>query len=139
MLEIGIPQFSFTFERSTMSDAHKIATSYLEAVQQGDFVAARKLLDDKLSFKGPLETLHSPDALIASLKKLHPIVERIDIKKIFTDGNEVCVLCDLVTKSPAGTVFVVEWYQIKNDKFADVQVVFDARPFAAMFAGKAGT
>jgi hypothetical protein len=116
-----------------MTNASTIAANYLEAVQRSDFVAARKLLSDKLSFKGPLETLHSPEALIESLKKLHPIVQRIDIKKIFTDENEVCVLCDLVTNSPAGTVFVVEWYQIKNDKIADIRVVFDARPFAAMF------
>ena len=116
-----------------MTNASTIATNYLQAVEKGDFDAARKLLDDELSFKGPLETLHSPEPFIESLKKLHPIVQRIDIKKIFTDGNDVCVLCDLVTNSPAGTVFVVEWYQIKNAKIADIRVVFDPRPFAAMF------
>jgi limonene-1,2-epoxide hydrolase len=119
------------------NDAAKVAASYLDAIQKGDFVAARKHLDDKLYFKGPIETLHSPEPLIESLKKLHQIVERIEIKKIFADGNEVCVLYDLVTNSPAGTAFVSEWFQLKHGKIAEIRVVFDGRPFAAMFAGQA--
>jgi hypothetical protein len=42
-----------------------------------------------------------------------------------------------VTNTPAGTAFVCEWYQVKGEKIADVRVVFDARPFAAMFAKSA--
>ena len=33
-----------------------------------------------------------------------------------------------------GTAFIAEWYQVKGDKIAAIRVVFDARPFAAMFA-----
>jgi hypothetical protein len=40
----------------------------------------------------------------------------------------------MVTNTPAGTAFVCEWYQVKGEKIADVRIVFDARPFAAMFA-----
>jgi hypothetical protein len=45
----------------------------------------------------------------------------------------------MVTETPAGTAFVCEWYKVKGEKISSVRVVFDARPFAAMFAGKAGT
>jgi hypothetical protein len=49
----------------------------------------------------------------------------------------VNVLCELVMKAPAPpATFVSEWYRVKDGKIASVRVVFDARPFAAMF-GKA--
>ena len=59
------------------------------------------------------------------------------MKKIFADGNDVCVLYDLVSNTPIGTAFVCEWYQVKGDKIAEVRTVFDARLFAARFAKSA--
>jgi hypothetical protein len=38
-----------------MANAHKIVTDYQQAVSKGDFVAARKLLHDDLSFQGPID------------------------------------------------------------------------------------
>jgi limonene-1,2-epoxide hydrolase len=117
-----------------MANANKIVSDYQQALGKGDFAAARKFMDDNLLFQGPLATFHSPEPYFEALKKLHPIIQRIDMKKIFADGNDVCVLYDMVTDSPAGTAFVCEWYQVKGEKIADLRVVFDARPFAAMFA-----
>jgi len=56
---------------------------------------------------------------------------------VFEDGNEVSLFYDLKTKA-VGTSFVAEWYKVKDGKIASVRVVFDARPFAAMFAKQAG-
>ena len=53
---------------------------------------------------------------------------------MFADGNDVCVLSDMVTNTPIGTAFSCEWYQVKGDKISSVRVVFDARRWAAMFA-----
>ena len=35
--------------------------------------------------------------------------------------------------TPAGTTFIAEWYQVKDGKIAALRVVFDTRPFAALF------
>jgi hypothetical protein len=43
------------------------------------------------------------------------------------------LLYDLVTNTLGGTSFVCEWMQVKGEKIAAIRVVFDARPFAAMF------
>jgi len=120
-----------------MGNASKIVSDYQQALGKGDFATARKLVHDNLSFQGPLDTFHSPEPYFEALKKLHPIIQRIDMKKIFADGNDLCVLYEMVTNTPAGTAFVCEWYQVKGEKIAEVRTVFDARPFAAMFAGKA--
>ena len=120
-----------------MANASKIVSDYQQALGEGDFGAARKLVHDNLLFQGPLDTFHRPEPYFEALKKLHPIIQRIDMKKIFADGNDVCVLYDMFTNTPSGSAFVCEWYQVKGEKIANVRTVFDARPFAAMFAKSA--
>jgi hypothetical protein len=39
----------------------------------------------------------------------------------------------MVTKTPAGAALIAEWCQVRGDKIASIRVVFDARPFDAMF------
>src|SRR5262249_57641575 len=101
---------------------------------KGALAGARQLVKNNLFFQGPNDAFHSPEPYFEALKQLHPIIQRIDMQKIFADGNDVCVLYDMVTKTPAGTAFVCEWYKVKGEKIAEIRTVFDARPFAAMFA-----
>jgi hypothetical protein len=120
-------------EASAMPNAAAVLQGFQQALGKGDYAAARKLLNDRFSFQGPIDTFDRPDAYLESIKKLHNIIERIDLKKMFVDGDDVCMLYDMVTKSPAGTVFIAEWHRVTGDKIAAIRVVFDARPFAAMF------
>lgn len=121
-----------------MANSAEVVQGYAQALGKGDFAAARRYLHDNLSFHGPIDTFDKPEPLLASLKKLHAMVQRIDMKKVFVDGNDICMLYDLVTNTPAGTSCVAEWYHVKGDKIASIRAVFDARPFAAMFGGKHG-
>jgi hypothetical protein len=116
-----------------MAKAADIVQGFMGAMGKGDFVAARKFLDSNLSFQGPIETFHQADPYLESLKKLHHIVERVDVKKMFVDGDDVCLLYDMVTRT-AGTAFIAEWHHVTGEKISAIRVVFDARPFAAMFA-----
>ena len=116
-----------------MTSAKEIVEAYKAAIGRGDFTAARALLHDDLVFQGPIDSFNRADDYIAASKQLANIIQRIDVKKVFVDGDDVCVLYDMVTNTPAGTAFIVEWYQVRGDKIAALQAVFDARPFAAMF------
>lgn len=117
----------------TNASASEIVESYRTALGKGDFVSARNLMQDNMIFEGPLDTFNKADDYLAATKKLSSIIQRVDLKKVFFDGNDVCVLYDMVTNTPAGTAFIAEWYQVKGGKIAYVRAVFDARPFAAMF------
>ncbi len=117
-----------------MANASKVVSGFQQAMGKGEFAAARKLLHDNLSFHGPIDTFDKPEPYLESLRKLSPIIQRIDVKKMFADGDDICLLYDMVTNTPAGTAFVAEWYQVKGDRISAIRVVFDARPFAAMFA-----
>jgi limonene-1,2-epoxide hydrolase len=116
-----------------MSSARETVESYQAALGNGDFATARKLMQDDMTFQGPIDTFHQADDYLESLKKLASIIQRIDVKRVFADGDDVCVLYEMVTNTPAGTAFIAEWYQVKGSKIASLRVVFDARPFAAMF------
>jgi len=122
-----------------MANTGQVVQGFMEALGKGDFGAARRYLHDNLSFHGPLDSFDKPERYLEALAKFHQVVERVDMKKMFIDGNDVCLLYDVVTKTPAGTAFVCEWYKVKGEKIAELRTVFDARPFAAMFAGKAAT
>ena len=91
------------------------------------------MLHDDLAFYGPIDTFNQADDYLAASKRLANIIQRIDVKKVFVDGNDVCVLYDMVTNTPAGTAFIAEWYQVSGGKIAALHAVFDARPFAALF------
>jgi hypothetical protein len=117
-----------------MTQSGDVLRTFMEAMAKGDFAAARKCLHADLSFQGPIDTFHQADSYIEAVKKLHAIVERVDMKKMFVDGDDVCLLYDMVTRTPVGTAFIAEWHRVKGDKIAAIRVVFDARPFAAMFA-----
>jgi limonene-1,2-epoxide hydrolase len=119
-----------------MPKSQDVVLSYQKAMQRGDFSTARGLLHDNLEFRGPFDTFGKADDYIHALQKLSTIVDHVDILKVFEDGSDVCLLCDLVTKT-VGTSFVAEWYKVKDGKIASVRAVFDARPFASMFQQQA--
>ena len=117
-----------------MPNAAETVQAFMRAMERSEFAVARKYLADDLSFQGPIETFSAPEPYLESLKRLHHIIERVNVKRMFADGEDVCLLYDMVTNTPAGTAFIAEWHQVKGGKIRAIRVVFDARPFAAMFA-----
>lgn len=110
----------------TNTSASEIVESYRSALGRGDFNSARNLMQDNMVFEGPLDTFNKADDFLATYKNLATIIQRIDLKKVFVDGDDVCVLYEMVTNTPAGTAFIAEWYQVKGDKIASVRALFDA-------------
>ena len=115
-----------------MKTGKDVVMEFQTAMGKNDMAGARACFAHHIQFVGPFDTFSTPEEYLASLAKLHHIVERVDPHKMFVDGEDVCLLYDLVTKTPAGTAFIAEWHHVTNGKIDRVRVVFDARPFAAM-------
>jgi hypothetical protein len=115
-----------------MKSAKDVVTSYQTAMGKGDWKGARAHLADNLEFQGPLDTFHKADDYIAALQRLYPMVQNVDVKRVFAEGNDVVVLCDLHFKPPMPTMYVVEWYGVSGEKISRVQVVFDPRPMGSV-------
>ena len=56
-----------------MANSLKVIQQFQQALGKGDFTAARHLLHDNLSFRGPIDTFHKPEPYLEALKKLQPI------------------------------------------------------------------
>ena len=84
----------------TNVSASEIVESYRTALGKGDFALARNLMQDNMIFEGPLDTFNKADDYLAANKKLSSIIQRVDLKKVFFDGNDVCVLYDWLPIPP---------------------------------------
>ena len=116
--------------------AKDVVMGFQTAMGNGDMKAARGFLADNLSFVGPLESFQSPEPYLAALGRLAPIIQRVEMKRMFFDGDEAALFYDLVTNSPAGTQPCAEWYTVKGNQISHIRVLFDARPFAPMMEKK---
>jgi ketosteroid isomerase-like protein len=114
----------------TTTAARDVADRFFKAWTSKDFGTARKLLRDDLDFKGPLDSFHRADDYLAAIQRLAGIIKSADIKKELVDGQDVVVIYDMVTNTPAGTAPIAEWYRVEGDKIAAIRVFFDPRPFA---------
>jgi ketosteroid isomerase-like protein len=115
-----------------MADSVGVAEDFFRAWTNKDFDRARSLLHDDVSFEGPLDTFTDADSYVASLRQLSAILTGAQTLKVFADGDDVCVIYDLKT-APVPSTRTCDWYRVREGKIASVSVIFDARPFAAMF------
>jgi limonene-1,2-epoxide hydrolase len=108
-----------------MNQPKEVVMSYIKALDSQDYDAATGYLSDNVRVTGPAgEMFRKPREFVDMLRLYRG---KYDLKKIFTDGDDVCLLYDL--KTPQATVFMCSWYQVKDGKIASVRSVFDPRPF----------
>lgn len=113
----------------------EIVDAYLEAIAARDFALARAWLSDKrFSAHSPISEFDSADRYIADLTRVGPILEGIERRKTFVDGNDVCVILNYITRMDQRQVSpVVHWMRVDDGKINYVETLFDARQYAAMF------
>jgi limonene-1,2-epoxide hydrolase len=92
-----------------------------------DFDMTRALLDDDVTFRGPLGETVGAEDYIAGVRRLAELVDRADIVQVIADGDDVCLIYDLVTKS-AGAIPTVGWYKLREGRITSVRAFFDPRP-----------
>jgi ketosteroid isomerase-like protein len=110
------------------ANAREVVERWHEAWAGKDFETGRTLLHDDLSFRGPIDTFDNADDYLAALQRLAAMVKSIDLQRTVAEGDEVVLMLELDT--PMGRSPVAEWYRVRDGKIAEVQVYFDARPFA---------
>jgi limonene-1,2-epoxide hydrolase len=110
--------------------AEEVVAAYQKALGAKNFEAARDLLKDDVRFKGPFEQFTNGDAYVKTLQGLYSIVESVEIKHVSAAGDEVVVLYNMVTTTPAGTQLICEWYGVEGGKIAWIRALFDTAPFA---------
>jgi limonene-1,2-epoxide hydrolase len=103
----------------------EVVLSYIKALDNQDYNSARNYLKDNIRIKGnSTQSFNKPRDFIEMLRRLRG---KYEIKKVFADGQDVCLLYNFET--PVATVFMCSWYQVKDGRIASIQTIFDPHPF----------
>jgi ketosteroid isomerase-like protein len=111
------------------NDLRKLALAYLDAVGKKDFGRVEKLLAPDLKFTGPTTTRTTAQDFIGALKRLGAIHVRNEPTRVFVDGNDVCVIYDFVTDTPAGALPTIEWLQFEGGRIRAINLYYDRVPW----------
>ncbi len=111
----------------TTFDLAENASRCLKSWTSGDFETTRSLLSDNVTFDGPMGHTEGADNYVTGVAKMADMVTGVDLKKLVVDGDDVCLMYDLVT-TPSGALPTVGWYHFSGDKIDSVRAYFDPRP-----------
>src|SRR5262245_55682368 len=93
-------------------DPKTIALAYIHGCSRKDFDTVARLLAPDLRFEGPGNALTGAAPYLDVLRRISAVWVRSDVKKVFVDGADVCVVYDFVTDTAAGAVPTAEWLRI---------------------------
>ena len=109
--------------------AKEIVMEYLDLItERQDFKTARSYLKDNVSYVSPLNSFDRAEPYLKYNESLH--LPKLDIKKVFVDGDDVCILHE--TSLPpriSSTVYSSLWFHVDGGKISSLRALFDPRPF----------
>jgi hypothetical protein len=108
--------------------AEAIALAYLDAVAKKELDRVASLVTSDVRFVGPGTSFTGAADLLAAFRRIGVIHVRSDIKRVFSDGNDVCVIYDFVTDT-AGPLPCVEWLHLEGGKICEVKLFYDQVPW----------
>ena len=119
----------------TQQRPDQVAHAYLDAINARDFERARHFLaDERFSQRSPLGTFEDADAYVADISRVGAILEGIERRRTFVDGNEVCLMVNYITRMDGRLVTpVVYWMRVDGDKICSIETFFDARGYDEMY------
>ena len=102
-------------------DQKELVISFIDILNKQDYAKARSLVSEDFSFQSPVISIDNPDEYFRQMRELKI---SYDIKKAFSDGDDVCVFYDYTIK---GTIrFGCGWYKLKGGKIVSLRIVSDA-------------
>jgi len=116
------------------TETHDLVTSYINAVGEHRLDSLPAMLEPDVEFTLGDNTVRGVEGFVAGFQRLMPIIVRNDIRKVFVDGEEACVIYDFVTDTPAGAVLSVEHIKFRNGRLASTLLVFERLHWAEALA-----
>lgn len=102
--------------------------AYLEAIAQRDYSRARSYLaNEDFEYLSPINRFSSADQFMAYMELATPIMQRLEVRKVFCDGDECCHILSVTSQiSEKRTATVVQWSRLKGGKIHRLELIFDA-------------
>jgi hypothetical protein len=112
---------------SSVKSAKDIVMEYIQATEHQDFQSARGYLSDNMTYVSPVNSFDRAEPYLKYNFHLYQTGQlvKFDIKKMFADSNDVCILHEWNSQ------IVCLWYHVDDDgKISSLRVIFDPRSFA---------
>jgi hypothetical protein len=115
---------NLVFTQELAEEYRKQAEIYVNAVGNKQYELLAAMLHPQFHFHGPIRLSTTPD-YIQMLKEHSEICRGNVIRAIFVDGNDACVIYDLVTASRVGIVPCMENLVFREGKIVSTHLRFD--------------
>ena len=111
-----------------------VVEAYFAAFAARDFDALRACLTDgAFSHRSPIAAIDDADTFAAYISRIGPVLEGIDRRRTFVDGDEVCSIVDYrIRLSELIEVPVVVWFRIAEGRIVAIETFFDASEYRQM-------
>ena len=120
-------QINIEKEKESAINAKELVMQYIEAINRKDFKSVRSYVSDNVSYVGPVNEFHKAETYLKYLE--HIDLPRLEIKKIFTDGDDVCEFHEVNFDTQSAPLLVCMWFHVDDGKISSIRIVFDPRPF----------
>ena len=116
------------------NDPRGLAVAYIEAVGNKDFDRVAELLHSDAEFLTSGPRIQGIPAYVGALRRLAPIIVRNDVHATIVDGNDVAIVYDFVTDTPAGSVPTIEWLTTEAGRIRTSRLIFHKEHWPAAVA-----
>lgn len=108
----------------------ELIISYIQALGQLDYKLLHQYLHSDFKYEGVI-SFYSANDYVAMIKDhanspVAKVLLKNEIKAIFTDSNECCVIYDLLSRFPDKRVSFAEWIKIEDGKMVSTNVKFNS-------------
>jgi hypothetical protein len=113
-------------EEDSAKSAKDMVMEYFQATDRQDWQSARGYLSDNFSYLSPVNFFDRAESYLKYFERQYQIrgLTKLDIKKVFEDGNDVCVLQEFNSQ------VMCFWIIFSNDrKISSIRAILDPRPF----------
>jgi hypothetical protein len=109
-----------------------LCRAYLDAWTRRDIDGIAAHLHADVHFKGPMQELDGRDAVIESTRRILPLLLRFEVRAQFALRDRAMFAYDFVCRDPIGVCRTAELVKFEDGLVRDIELFFDARPFAAL-------
>jgi len=112
-----------------------VVNSFFDAMEARDFERAETLLSaDDFSYVGPIDNFDNAGAFIRDISRIGSILEGLNRRRMFVDGDEVCAIVTYeTTLEVIESTRIAHWIRVEQGRITRIESFFDARAYAGMF------
>lgn len=109
-------------------DLEAIALAYMDAISTKQLDRLDSLVSPQVRFVGPQMTISGRDELVGALRRITAVHVRNEVKRVFSDRDDVCVIYDLITDT-IGALPTIEWLKIADGRIQSIHLYYDQLPW----------